>query len=173
LSSFVTRIDRTWDGQSVPEADVASVRLTHESGGIRIDVRSPFHGDPPPPGSPGPTDSLWNFEIVEVFLAGHDGYLEVELGPWGHYLVLELGAPRVARQRLIPIEFTVTRRDETHWEGTAVVPLTLRPAGLSRYNAYRIHGTGTARRHLARFPVPGLKPDFHRLDCFGRIPEDF
>jgi hypothetical protein len=43
------------------------------------------------------------------------------------------------------------------------------PEGPWRFNAYAIHGVGAARRYLAHFPVPGPRPDFHRLECFGAL----
>jgi hypothetical protein len=169
---IVSRIDRTWDGQAVNENDVAVVEVDLDADGARIAVSAPFHGDPPPEAPPGPTDGLWNYEVVELFLVGSRGYLEVELGPHGHYLVLQLSAPRVVERRRIPIGFEVTQRDQGRWKGTAIVAGELLPDRLTRYNAYRVHGLGVARQYLARFPVPGKQPDFHRLDCFGPLPSD-
>lgn len=166
---IVTRIDKTWDGQAVSETDVAVVRLGLDERSARIDVSAPFHGDPRPAGPAGPTDGLWNHEVVEVFLLGSQRYLEVELGPHGHYLVIQLGAPRVALRRLIPIEYTARTPDAAHWRGTAHIPNVLLPSGLDRFNAYRMYGSGAARRHLAAFPVRGEEPNFHRLECFGPL----
>src|SRR5690349_13129517 len=89
-------IDRLWNGADASERERAAVALAWVPGGLRIDVDAPFHGDPAPPARPGPCDRLWEFEVVELFLAGaaSDGspvpYTEVELSPHGHYLVLRL-----------------------------------------------------------------------------------
>lgn len=151
------------------EAETAVVEIDFGETAARIDVSAPFHDDPRPPGPPGPVDQLWNYEVVELFLVGARSYLEVELNPHGHYLVLELSAPRVVERRMIPIDFDVTRVGATAWAGTAVLPNALLPADLDRYNTYRVHGTGTGRRYLATFQVPGRAPDFHRLEAFGRL----
>lgn len=163
------RIDRTWRGDPVSEAEAAEIRLHFSPDGARIGIRAPFEGDPPPPGPAGPIEGLWNHEVVEVFLLGSDGYVEIELGPYGHHLVIRFAAVRQATRRLIPIDFAVSGRDEGQWRGEARIAREWLPAGLSRFNAYRIHGSGPARRYLAIFPVPGERPDFHRLDSFGPL----
>ena len=166
---IISGIDHTWDGSATSDTEIGVVEIDFLPDAVRIEVVAPFHGDPPPPGPPGPTESLWNYEVVEVFLVGSDRYLEVELSPHGHYLALELSAPRVIERTLIPIDFEVNRLTADAWEGTAIASNALLPEGLATYNTYRMHGTGSDRRHLARFPVPGEKPDFHRLECFGKI----
>ena len=156
----------------MPDDDVGVVELDFTPSVVRIRVSSPFHGDPPPPGPPGPTEALWNYEVVEVFLVGSRDYLEVELSPHGHYLVLQLSGPRVVERRLIPVAYEVSSRNTVGWKGMAALPVDLIPEGLDRYNAYRIYGIGSDRRYLARFPVPGEGPDFHRLECFGRLESE-
>lgn len=163
------RIDRTWDGKEIPESDVAVVTLRFGDRRLEVEVDAPLNGDPPPPSAPGPTEALWNHEVVEVFLLGSSGYLEVELGPHGHYLVMELGAPRVVETSLIPIEYSVRNREGSRWQARAVIENHWLPAGLDRFNAYRICGLTPQRRYLAAFPMPGEKPDFHKLECFGPL----
>ena len=137
------------------------------SGSLSIAVNAPFHGDPPPASPPGATDRLWEHEVVELFLLGADErYLEVELGPHGHHLVLRLHGRRSIEQQGMAIAYEARLRG-ARWSGRALVPAAWLPAGLDRCNAYAIHGAGPARRHLAAFPVPGREPDFHRLECFG------
>jgi hypothetical protein len=165
----IVRIDSTWDGRRAPEDQIATIALGMRRDSLEIRVSSPFHGDPLPPSPAGPTENLWEYEVVEVFLAGPGGYLEVELGPNGHYLVLEFSAPRVVERRLIPIGFSADRLGPARWAGTAAIPRALLPVGLDRVNAYRIYGTGPSRRYLAAFPVGGDKPDFHRLERFGPL----
>jgi len=106
---------------------------------------------------------------VELFLLGADDrYLEVELGPHGHYLVIELCGYRNRTRQHLPIRYQAARHGG-RWRGQAQVPHALVPAGLARANAYSIHGTGAMRRFLACFAVPGPAPDFHRLERFGPI----
>ena len=135
--------------------------------GLSIRIEAPFHDDPPPPTPPGPTAALWEHEVVELFVAGVDErYLEIEIGPRGHHLVLWLeGVRRPAREQL-PLSVEVSR-EGSRWVATARtdarVPL---PEAPWRVNAYAIHGVGEARRYLAHAPMPGDRPDFHRLDRF-------
>jgi hypothetical protein len=59
------------------------------------------------------------------------------------------------------------------WTGVARLDRGLLPPPPHRVNAFAVHGTGGARRHLACFPAPGPAPDFHRLESFAafEIPE--
>lgn len=67
---------------------------------LNIAIAAPFFNDPLPPTPPGSTEGLWNFEVVEVFVARDDDdpnaspYLELEFGPHGHYLALTFSARR-------------------------------------------------------------------------------
>lgn len=168
-SRIRSRIDRLWDGTPVPDDEVAGIEIGFSEKEAVVEVTSPYHDDPAPTDPPGPTDRLWEYEVVEVFLLGSGGYLEVELGPHGHYLAIEFAGRREPRRRLIPIDYRVTSRDATRWSGAAVLPGGLLPANLDRFNACRVHGTGAGRRFLSVFPLPGERPDFHRLECFGPI----
>jgi hypothetical protein len=165
---IVCRIASTWDGTPLPAGEAATVEIDFGGEGARVRVRAPFYDDPAPDGPPGPTPELWNHEAVEVFLLGSNGYLEAEFNPHGHYLVLFLTAPRRIARSLIPIDFA-SRIDGDRWEGTAHLPRALLPRDPDRFNAYHVHGGGAARRYLAAFPVPGKRPDFHRLECFGPL----
>jgi len=156
----------TWDGATVDAGAVARVELRRRDA-LEVLVDAPWHGDPPPNAPPGPTPRLWEHEVIEVFLAGPDErYLEVELGPHGHHLVLWLEGVRRPAREGIAIDWAVERRGD-RWRGTARLgPQVPLPDAPWRANAYAIHGVGAARRWLAHSPVPGERPDFHRLDRF-------
>lgn len=166
LSTATLTIDHDWNGERL-DTPHATVTLTAEVTALRIEVDARYHGDPPPGAPPGPTEGLWQFEVVEVFLAGAPGddgsvaYTEIELGPHGHHLVLRLEGVRKIAQSRLAIDFAA-RIDAGRWHGVASVPWSLLPHGPLTGNAYAIHGVGTARRHLAAFPVPGPAPDFHQ-----------
>jgi len=164
-------IGATWNGQALPEAGHATVRLWLTPEHLHIQLRAPFHGDPPPPGPPGPTAGLWSYEVVEVFLLGLDeGYTEVELSPHGHHLVLRLRGVRRAVASELPLASYEVQVGATHWTASAALDRSLLPSPIQRWNAYRIHGTGPERQYLAMAPVPGEAPDFHRLHCFAPWP---
>lgn len=164
--SLTLPIHLTWDGRPADPGEQALVRLHDAGPALRLEVEAPLHGDPPPAGPPGPTWALWEHEVVELFVLGADErYLELELGPHGHHLVLQLHGLRQVVARQLPLD-VVIRHTATHWQATARIPRDLLPPGPHCANAYAIHGVGDARRYLASTPVPGPKPDFHRLSCF-------
>lgn len=158
-------VAHTWGGQRLGEDERASVWISTEPGLLNIGVEAPFHDDPPPPVGA----DLWNHEVVEVFFLGDaNRYLEVELGPFGQHRVLALDGVRSVARDHLDIDFEA-RRVGDRWWGVASLDATLLPPGFRRLNAYAIHGVGAARRYLAWRPVPGERPDFHRLDCFGPL----
>jgi RimJ/RimL family protein N-acetyltransferase len=165
-------IANTWDGRDLPERERVSVHLAFAQTELRLAVDAPFHADPPPDLAPGACPRLWEHEVVEFFLLGDDErYLEVELGPHGHHLVLALHGRRNIVSALphgLPI-FYRAERSGSRWRGAARVPLAWYPPGLNRCNVYAMSGAGSARRHLAWQPVPGSEPDFHRLEHFAPL----
>ena len=167
--SLTLPIRLTWDGHPADPGEHAVVRV-HDAGPmLRLEVDAPLHGDPPPAGPAGPTWALWEHEVVELFVLGSDQhYLELELGPHGHHLVLQLHGVRQIVARQLPLDLAVQQADG-RWQATAMVPRALLPPGPHRANAYAIHGVGSARRYLAHTPVPGPQPDFHRLSCFPAV----
>ena len=162
-------ISATWNCVSIPRHQWVSVDMTLTEQGLDIDLESPFYGDPRPPGPAGPTDELWMFEVVEIFVSGEaDRYLEVELSPHGHYLVLLLNGRRNIEKRLLPLDYGAAIAG-SRWRGHAFVPASYLPCGALRGNVYAIHGAGDRRTYLARYPLGGDSPDFHRLEDFGPL----
>ncbi|MDA8018825.1 MAG: hypothetical protein MPN21_15395 [Thermoanaerobaculia bacterium] len=96
------RIQTTWDGRPAAASEIVDLRVENsaDSSALLVFVDAPFHDDPQPPGPPGPTPALWNYEVVELFIAetcddpSSVRYLEVELSPHGHHLVLRLEGVR-------------------------------------------------------------------------------
>lgn len=135
-----------------------------------LEVEAPWFGDPSPSAPRGRTDRLWEFEVVEFFLAGPGGprevpYLEVELAPHGHFLVLRFRGVRRLVASEPYLDFAVHRSGE-HWTGRAHLPEAWLPPRPWRANAFALHGVGTARRHLAAWPLTGPAPDFHQPERF-------
>jgi hypothetical protein len=160
-------VGRTWDGQLLSEAERAQVRLGYEGDDLRIEVDAPFEGDAPPLGPPGPIDGLWAHEVVELFVVGPDEqYTEIELSPHGHHLVIQLEGVRQRKAALLPIRYEASV-EGNRWKGVALVPKVYLPASPRKCNAYRISGAQGARRYHAMVPVPGERPDFHRLERFA------
>jgi len=167
------QITQQWNGVALPAADAIHISFssasTHPSH-LQIDVDAPLYNDPKSPtAQPGPVDGLWDYEVVEVFLLGSEQrYLEVEIGPHGHYLALCLQRPRNLLKTLLPLEYTatvdwITRR----WRGSLIIPPHYIPPGCEQFNAYAIHGSEPHRIYKSLFPATGFNnPDFHRLQFF-------
>ena len=161
-------ITHLWNGQPATPAEAVALRLARSPHALTVWFRAPWHGDPSPPGPTGSCEGLWDYEVVELFIAHGTEYTELELGPHGHHLLLRLRGVRQSWQRGLPVGAAV-RREGRHWEVHAELPLALLPPEPWTFNAYAIHGSGAARRYLALHAVPGAEPDFHRLDCFPAL----
>lgn len=162
-------ITRDWRGAPVPAAERVAVDVALDDDVLTVLVDAPWHGDAPPATAPGSTDRLWEHEVVELFLVGKgERYLEIELGPHGHYLALRLAGVRHVIERHLPVRYAA-RVDGVRWRGRATLARALEPEPVIAANAYAIHGTGSARRYLAAHPLPGAVPDFHRLASFPPI----
>ena len=89
-----------------------------------------------PDGPVGPTDKLWDHEVVEVFFLGRaERYTEIELSPHGHHLVLKLQGARNIVQKCIPIDYHVTHHKagptlyDRRWTGESNLPRCGGPTG--------------------------------------------
>jgi hypothetical protein len=158
-------IGRTWDGELVAADERVHVSLLLGDQALIVNIEAPFHDDPPPSGPAGSFDGLWDFEVVEVFLLGAaEHYLELEFGPHGQYLALQLEGRRNVVARGLPLDYA-SDRQASRWTASAEVPLDSLPAGIHACNAYAIHGLAQERRYLATYPGTGA-PDFHQLTSF-------
>ncbi len=156
-------IGSTWNGEQMAPHQRIYVEMEMTDGGdLNIQIDAPFYGDPVPDQSSGSTWKLWNHEVVEVFLVGPDGhYLESEFGPHGHYLLLQLDAPRSIVTQEMSVDY-VAQIQGQRWQGRARIAANLLPSPISRINLFAIHGVAAERRFLAWSPLPGTQPDFHQ-----------
>jgi hypothetical protein len=169
-------IERDYRGRTLPPAQHAQIVVQLDAESLTVEVDAPYFGDPAPPGPVGPTDGLWEYEVSELFVAdAAERYLEIELSPHGHHLVLELqGVRRVTRTRLpidsqvtlVPLPAAADAVVKGRYRGRARVPARYLPAQPTRANAYLIHGQGSERTYHAHSPPWGERPDFHRLESF-------
>ena len=169
--SFQLSTTKTWDGETVADSEKMEIEFSIKGLELTIDVQCPFHGDPAPSASAGELDGLWGYEVAELFLLGaEEHYLEIELGPHGHYLILHLSEIRQVSKYISPAHY-VTSITGSHWQGNLTMNLDQSILPFSHANAYAIHGQGVKRRYLAAFPVPGDKPDFHQPRFFARLDD--
>ena len=159
-------IERDWQGAPLAAAEHAWVAFERSGEQLDLELDAPYFDDPAPPMAAGPAPGLWEFEVIELFIAGAgEEYLELEFGPHGHYLVLQLRGVRKPFKTALPLAYQVQIAGG-RYRGRAQVPMSYLPDRSVRVNAYTIHGQGQARRYAACSPVPGERPDFHRLECF-------
>jgi hypothetical protein len=176
-------IEHDWQGVLLPESDRALVTLSRGADELVVTFDAPYFGDAAPLTAAGSTPRLWEHEVVEVFIADSaDHYLELEFGPHRHYLALELrGVRKIAREGM-EVAYDVRIEPESvaesgasssapigRYRGTGRVPMSYLPLGPARVNAYLIHGGPDSRCYHAHVPVPGERPDFHRLAHFARL----
>lgn len=164
-SPIILEISRLWNGDPAPAGLRGSIRLEAVAGGLRITGNHPHQASPvTPPFPPGSrVANLWEYDVVECFIAGDAGYLEVEVAQDGRWIVLSFAGPREwldVHEDLAPS--LSWSQDAQGWSTSIDIPSALLPAGADRVNAYVICG-GV---HLAHAAVPGARPDFHQPDVF-------
>ena len=175
-STMRFRIEHLWNSKPITNHQSIEITLssTEKRDYLQIEIDAPVFNDPAPPSisaQPGPYPELWNYEVVELFfLASSTGhYLELEFSPHDHYLVLLLTARRKIFKQMLPLTtYKVEHPSADRWIGRALVPRSLFPAFIDRFNAYAIHGQGANRTYEALYPatVDSEQPDFHRLEFF-------
>jgi hypothetical protein len=162
-------VAQTWDAHPIDDSEQVVVTLDRGGDDLVVEADAPYHGDPRPIAGPGRLDRLWEHEVVELFLVGeNEHYLELEVGPHGHYLVLQLWGRRHVERRALLAQYEAVISN-SRWRGIARLPVSYLPPDVGRGNAYAMHGVGSNRRYLAAHPVPGEAPDFHALEHFGCI----
>lgn len=161
-------VNTLWDGRRASSGEAVTVTLQSTHNGLVIHVDAPHHNDPIPDSPPGPVDGLWEYEVVEVFVAGPGEpvpYTEIEIGPHGHHLVLTLRGVRQATHRCVPLSVELSG-DASRWRARALVDEEWLPPRPWRVNVTAIHGVGAERRYLSSVPLAGEAPDFHQPDAF-------
>lgn len=160
-------IDRLWDGTTADERYTLDLSVDPTTRELVVSVDAPYFADPTPEGARGSVANLYEYEVVELFLFGSDErYLEVELGPGGHYLALAFEGARQKR-RDVALDCDVPVFENERWRGRARIPREALPPAASRVNAHAIHGH-SPRRWLSAAPTAagaGSRPDFHRFDA--------
>jgi hypothetical protein len=158
-------IERLWDGAPCESGVRGALELWQagECLALRAELRQP--GAPRVPAAPPGTrvEGLWEYDVVECFLAGSGGrYLEVEIGAAGHFLLLSFRARRIRADA-----HTALRPRGEHgrapggaWWASLHLPRALLPPDVRAVNAFASAGGEL----LAHRPLPGAAPDFHQPD---------
>jgi hypothetical protein len=161
-------VERSWNGRDELPALAGALRLTRTRGFLVVEACFPRReGARIPDRAPGSrVGDLYTYDVAECFLAGDDGrYLEIEIGPGGHFLVLSFESRRRRSEEHETLALDVCDAgDAWHWRQSLRVPEALLPARLRALNAFAIFG----ELHLAYAPLPGEAPDFHQPAAFPR-----
>lgn len=167
--STILTINHTWDGHRLEDSANTTVTLNWlKNGDLRILIDAPDSHEPKPNCESQSCWKLWEHEVVELFLVGTGTpvpYTEIEISPWGNYLVLQLLGARNTIAKNLPLAVSV-QRDENRWQAEATLSSKLIPSGDLSVNAYRIDGKEPNRNYQVMTPLGGDKPDFHRIQKF-------
>lgn len=94
---YTYSIEKTWDneGLSYSPVDITLEQDSDDPHFLVIKISAPFYNDPAEPSSkPGEFFELWNYEVVETFFLSDSGKnIELEFGPFNHYVVLLIQGP--------------------------------------------------------------------------------
>lgn len=166
MERYALEVGWEWGGAQTPAAARPQVELVRGPVEAIIRFDAPFHGDPAPDAPRGPLDGLWNFEVVELFVAyGPDQYIECELGPHGHWVSLAFDGVRNAVA--CPLPLRAWAKIEGHrWWGELRLPAAAVPPPRA-LNACAIHGGAEARRYCSTVALPGKTPEFHQPQHFA------
>jgi hypothetical protein len=165
--ALALRVERSWDGAPCDDPRLhADVRIQATAAGLAFEASLPHQAQPRVPAAPpgARVANLWEFDVVECFVAGRDGrYLELELGAGGHFLALQFDAPRRCCDALESLRPKLEHRtDAARWTARILAPWEIVPPEIRALNAFVAAGG----RLLAHHPLPGARADFHQPQHF-------
>ena len=150
-------IAQTWEGVLVQPEDRVHVDIAiWNNDRLQIEIIAPFYKKNASPtdevklqGQP-PTWKLWEYDVVEIFFVCSNGnYIETEFGPHGHYLILELDAPRNIVRRDIICNYK-TKLFGSRWKGFAEIPLSVFPDNIEKINLFAIFGYSQQTEYILK-----------------------
>ena len=166
------QVCRQWGGRALAEEAFRSLSLILRGELAILSVDAPYAGDPPPSAPPGHCFGLWDFEVVELFIASEarpERYVELEVGPHGHFLALSFEGVRAPDVHQLSVSDAVSYRSEIQgkrWSVRLSFPQRWLPPMPWLGCAFAIEGVGRERRYLLSSPLSGETPDFHQPALF-------
>ena len=174
------RLDRTWNGEALAEADVGNVALSSAGERLALSWDIPLAAPGRAPDTPaGFTDGLWEHDVVELFLADaseSERYFELEIGPRGHWLALTFDGVRARSAELRDLRLDLMQdMTDGRWCGRATFPSTDLADSIGR-GPFKILfaaclGHGETRRLRCSPPLPGEMADFHQPERWADFVE--
>ncbi len=193
---------RTWaaledGGQEFSGEDSPKVTLEYHGGDkIHLSLSAPWLQNPSPSSPSGRLWGLWEHEVVEVFISGpEESYLELEFGPFGHYLALGFRG----RRQLVTEDYQINalsfwrdrkgarspqgeqerpnRGQRLFWGAHCELNLSTLPPpyraqpsgwGVNAFWCFDSIKTESARFYCCASPLPGSSPNFHQPQYFPK-----
>ena len=162
-------LNHDWRGAPLPGPHPRVTLSRHESA-VHCELVAPLIDATPPPGPRARRWRLWEYEVVELFIAGWGGrYIELELGPFGHFLFLAFAGVRELADDDLPLGGYEVVREGGCWRGHARFSQALLPKPPLSFNLCAISGQGE-RLYRSLVPLPGSQVDFHQPQYFAPWP---
>jgi len=171
----------SWDGSPAPEGVGGRVALEFETLSLTLAWDLVLPGPVRvPSGPPAYMDSLWEWDVIELFLAapdrleGRPRYVELEIGAGGHWLALAFDDVRRRSSELRELAPTIESHvDGLRWTGTVRTYLRrlIPHAGEPPWRGLIAFGAGTPEQRLllTSTPLPGTVADFHQPHAWGDL----
>jgi hypothetical protein len=163
-------VSRTWNDEPLPDDRHVRFAVRPTEASLQVRFSGVSFGHNPLPGPGGSTPRLWESnDVVELFVGGEEGYLEIEFGPLGHYLALRFSGYRALTEEGLALTYRSKLRSQTgprHWAGLAEVPWEHLPSGPLRLNVCVIQ---PGPLYAQWSPAGGEKPDFHDSSCWKEV----
>ncbi|MCA9641960.1 MAG: hypothetical protein H6718_09540 [Polyangiaceae bacterium] len=160
------RVGHLWSGEALAVDAVVDFTLDHASD-LLVTIDAPLWPDPPPAFPPGRVPELWRYSVAELFIwGGEERYLELEVGPFGHWWLLELLTWRERCREDLPCDVTV-ERGSSRWRAEVRIAEALLPPRPWRLGACAIWGGPDGRSYAMSHPSRGAAPNFHQASAFA------
>ncbi|XP_032794729.2 uncharacterized protein LOC116931257 [Daphnia magna] len=172
------KIASSWNGKALSPSESVDlhIQLDASSRNLVLNVSAPFYDDrAPEEANGGPFADLYNYEVVHLYLLSYPDfkYVEIELGPWGHYLVVFWNGYYNKVGNLVSLLKYTVNRNASRWTGSALIPLIYLPPKVYLMNAHSSHGVDAKRQWNSLYPVPSnsnqTSPDYHALKYYKFI----
>lgn len=163
------RLARLIPHPETPSPFVDEIEVQLERDGPLLWLRYTVCGDPsaiawPAPAASGRADDLWRHTCFEIFVATHDGYVEYNLSPSGHWASYHFDSPRMGMRTAGEVGAVLgmdVAFDRAALEARIELPLGAVRLGLSCV----IEDRDGVLSYWA-LAHPSAKPDFHHPDSF-------
>lgn len=166
---MMIHLTQLWNGEPAPAGHGGRAALTLDGGLLSLSWDVALSREPLVPAGPaGFTDGLWERDCIELFLCSRKGdgrYLELEVGPAGHWLALAFSGVRERRGELRELDPELSQEVQPgRWRGRCSLPAMLveKHAGAAPWKGLLAAVTGDSRPHVCWPRLPGERPDFHQ-----------